>query len=279
MFMNLENAAVHYEERGTGIPLIFIHGYHIDHKCFFLPVEKFLGNSAVFRRIYPDLPGMGRTRLKEPVSSTDEISDILIDFIDRIASGGPFAVATYSYGGYLARALLRERREKLLGFFHLCPVIIPDRKKRMLPEFHVFQRDEEFFDSLSDEKQEFFTESVVFQNRETYERLEKEIWEPLQLADRKMLKNLQRSAYGFARPVDHLKDVFEGPVQFLAGKQDSVVGYEDILSIFGDYPAGELSVIDRAGHNLMIDQPGKFEGYFKRWLGKVADYSSSMAMA
>ena len=53
--------AVHYVEHGAGRPVLVLHGAGVDHReaeaCF----EPVFGGVAGFRRIYPDLPGMGRT--------------------------------------------------------------------------------------------------------------------------------------------------------------------------------------------------------------------------
>jgi len=96
--------------------------------------------------------------------------------------------------------------------------------------------------------------------------------EPFELADREMLKNLQREAYAFEEPIDNLGLYYNGPVQFLAGRQDSVVGYEDISSIFEDYPNGEMTILNGAGHNLQIEREKAFTRIFRNWLKRVLIY-------
>jgi pimeloyl-ACP methyl ester carboxylesterase len=53
--------AVHYAEQGAGRPVLLLHGAGVDHRepeaCF----EPVFRGVAGYRRIYPDLPGMGRT--------------------------------------------------------------------------------------------------------------------------------------------------------------------------------------------------------------------------
>ena len=274
MKMTLENADIYYEQYGGGIPLIFLHGYHIDNRCFSIPVESILSGDKQFCRIYPDLPGMGKTILKERVDSTDELFKIMLQFIDKITNGEDFAVAGYSYGGYLTRALLKARPGKVKGIFLLCPVIIPDHAARLLPEFRVITEDREFLNSLPKDDREFFTTSAVVQTERVYNRIKKEIMEPFKLADRDMMKNLQHDAYGFEKPIDNLDIFFNGSVQFLAGKQDSVVGYEDIAAIFEDYPNSEMTVLNGAGHNLQIEREKAFTRIFHNWLKRVLLYCS-----
>lgn len=90
-----------------------------------------------------------------------------------------------------------------------------------------------------------------------------------------MLKNLQRHAYAFEDPIDNLDLFFEGPVPFLIGRQDSVVGYEDITSVFEDYPNGEMTVLNGAGHNLIIEREKAFNRIFHNGMKRVMVYTSS----
>jgi pimeloyl-ACP methyl ester carboxylesterase len=52
--------AVHFVEHGAGRPVLVLHGAGVDHRepeaCF----EPVFDGVAGFRRLYPDLPGMGR---------------------------------------------------------------------------------------------------------------------------------------------------------------------------------------------------------------------------
>lgn len=269
MKLELDGAVIYYESYGEGMPLLFLHGYHIDHKCLSIPIEERMGGIEGFKRIYPDLPGMGLTELQRPVDSTEELFSLLLAFIDIMTEGQPFAIAGYSYGGYLARGVVKARKNLVRGIFLLCPVIIPDRKSRILPDFRILKRDMDFIESLSLDDSDVFCESCVIQTEEVYKRFKKEIIEPFLLADRRMMKNLQRQAYAFEKPVDNLNLNFPGPVLFLAGHQDAVVGYEDIYSIFNDYPNAELSVLNSAGHNLQIEREDEFSRQLKSWSEKV----------
>ncbi len=53
--------AVNHVEHGAGRPVLVLHGAGVDHReaeaCF----EPAFRGVAGYRRIYPDLPGMGRT--------------------------------------------------------------------------------------------------------------------------------------------------------------------------------------------------------------------------
>lgn len=65
-------------EHGAGRPVVVLHGAGVDHReseaCF----ESAL-RAAGRRRIYPDLPGMGRSTVPETISSADDVVTALLD--------------------------------------------------------------------------------------------------------------------------------------------------------------------------------------------------------
>src|SRR4051794_470437 len=80
---------VHYVARGTGRPVLVLHGAGVDHReaeaCF----EPVLDGVAGLRRIYPDLPGMGRTIAPGTLCSADDVLDTLLEFADQAIGGAP----------------------------------------------------------------------------------------------------------------------------------------------------------------------------------------------
>src|SRR2546423_12492973 len=78
---------VHHVEHGTGRPVLVLHGAGVDHRearaCF----EPVFHGVAGLRRIYPDLPGMGRTLAPETLRSGDDILDTLLTFADEVTGG------------------------------------------------------------------------------------------------------------------------------------------------------------------------------------------------
>ena len=64
---------VHYAEHGTGTPVLALHGGGVDHREIMGALEPLFAGRPGYRRIYPDLPGMGRTPAPETVDSTDAV--------------------------------------------------------------------------------------------------------------------------------------------------------------------------------------------------------------
>jgi alpha-beta hydrolase superfamily lysophospholipase len=61
------------------------------------------------------------------------------------------------------------------------------------------------------------------------------------------------------------------PTAIMAGRQDASTGYRDTWSLLEHYPRASFTVLDRAGHNLQIEQPGLFAAITADWLDRVEE--------
>lgn len=60
------------------------------------------------------------------------------------------------------------------------------------------------------------------------------------------------------------------PTLFLMGRQDSCVGYKDTWNILDNYPRATFAVLDKAGHNLQIEQAELMNSLVIEWLDRVS---------
>jgi pimeloyl-ACP methyl ester carboxylesterase len=102
----VDGVTVHYAEHGHGVPLVALHGAGVDHCEIEAAIETAVP-AVGYRRIYPDLPGMGRTTAEGLTSNADVVT-LLGDFLDQVDSG-PVLLLGHSYGAYLARGLAARR--------------------------------------------------------------------------------------------------------------------------------------------------------------------------
>lgn len=276
MYYLYEDIRINYEVIGNGVPILILHGLGCDMELMKACMEPVFAKCSEYRRIYIDLPGMGKSEGNLSYASSDRILDILEDFAEHTIEGD-FLVVGESYGGYLARGILLKFFERVKGMMLLCPVVEPDKEKRKLPEKKVRFEEASFLETLSQENRENFCEYAVIANRETYRRYTEEIMVGVQRADRRFVAKLEES-YCFSFDVDEKirKLRFEKPVLFLSGRQDYCVGYEDLLRIFGDYPRASFSILDMAGHNLQIEQPRLFGELMREWIFRSMSYVSHM---
>lgn len=103
----------------------------------------------------------------------------------------------------------------------------------------------------------------------TWLRYIQEILSGCRIGDEQFLKKVN-DKYGFSFEID--QSDFIKPSFFLLGRQDSSVGYQDALKIINKYPRGTFAELDKAGHNLQIEQPQLFNSLVHEWLDRIEEY-------
>lgn len=99
-----------YDESGSGIPLLFIHGWPHNRKLW---SGQLSGLPTQARCIAPDLRGFGESSVMEPYS-IDQYADDLVALLDVMGIDRVVACGL-SMGGYVAFSMLRQHRERLRG--------------------------------------------------------------------------------------------------------------------------------------------------------------------
>jgi len=82
---------VHQVSSGDGVPVLALHGWTPDHRLMTGCLEPIFAELPGYRRIYPDLPGMGQSPAGD-IDSSDGILAAVNAFIDEQIGDEPFAV-------------------------------------------------------------------------------------------------------------------------------------------------------------------------------------------
>lgn len=258
---------INYEISGTGINILMIHGFAVDHQLMKGCMENLLPKD-VYRSIYIDLPGMGKSNTPESINSSDDILNVLIEFINDILSNEKIIIIGESYGGYIARGIHSILKDQIIGLGLICPAIYADRNKRTLPEHEIIIQDIEFLKKLTDDQKENFSLYNVILTQDVFNRYQQEIMTGINISNKKFLSKIE-SKYAFSNDIDKHDKIINIPTVIITGKQDSIVGYQDAYSIVKNYKRATYFVLDGAGHNLQIEQPEIFDVIMNNWLKKI----------
>ena len=142
MELRINDVRMHYVEHGDGVPLVALHGAGVDHREIEAAIEAVVP-AAGYRRIYPDLPGMGHSTTGG-LTCNDDVVRLLGDFIDHLGAG-PVLLLGHSYGAYLARGVAARRPGLVLGLALVCPV---SGRSRNVPGHDVVRQDADAYDEL-----------------------------------------------------------------------------------------------------------------------------------
>jgi len=269
-FCHIRKANIYYEMIGEGMPIVMLHGYSPDHRLMKGCMEPIFIEREGWKRIYIDLPGMGETTDYEVINNSDEMLEAVKEVIHSLIPNEPYLLVGESYGGYLVRGIMRDNEEEILGAAFICPLIIPEKQKRTVPEQRIILSDKEFISTLTKQELEDYSSHLVVLDEHHCNRYMNEVVAGQEKADVNFLEKVLQN-YSFSFPVDETS--FEKPCLFLLGKQDSMVGYKDAFDIIEKFPRASFTILDKAGHNLQIEQANLFNSLIDEWLDRVVEFT------
>lgn len=253
---------------GQGIPMIILHGYEIDQVAMIASLEPLMGNRSI-ERIYMDLPGMGMSQHYESIKNADDMIGELISLVSHLVGDQAFIIAGLSYGGYLARGIVRHFRQQIKGILLIVPVVDPDFKNRRLPAHEVLYEETAFIKKLSPEVLQEARELSVVITEKGMARKAKEIFPAIERGDQIFLERYQKEGYKASYDVDEFNHTIMSPVCVIAGKQDSVVGFMDQYDLSLQYKYSHFAALNEAGHDLNYEQEAVFNQLVISWLDQV----------
>jgi pimeloyl-ACP methyl ester carboxylesterase len=235
-----------YADKGTGTPLVLIHGFCEDNTIWDSFV-KFLPNDV--RIIRPDLPGFGKSELPDGEISIDTYADALYEILKK-EDINKCLIVGHSMGGYTVLAFAAKYPEMLTG----------------MALFHSFA----FADD--DNKKQDRLRAIDFVNKNGVEIYIDELYPKLFAPDfysknKEFILQLKKHAYRFSsggitaainamreRPdrTGVLKNS-QVPVLFIVGKQDNAILFEKSHMHFALPNVSQIVILDDVAHMGMFE--------------------------
>jgi pimeloyl-ACP methyl ester carboxylesterase len=276
VWCDIDGLRIWYEAHGRGMPVIFLHGWTMDHRDETPVYEPIFAKRRGYRRFYPDLPGMGKSPAHSRIKNQDDYLQVALRFIDGMSKGGQFLLAGTSAGAYLARGVVQRMADRIDGLLLRVPLMVAADKKRDVAKFAPLLRDERFMGELSQADRETYAQLLV----QTPQYLkaarlkqETQVGPAVKAADAAHLEPIRRDAsrYGFSFDADKLAKPFAAPTLIVTGRQDTTVGYRDAWRIVENFPRATFAVLDRADHGLPIDHDELYRALVNDWLNRVEE--------
>lgn len=269
-----DKATIDYEEHGEGKPILLLHGWTMDRRVEIFDHEKIFATRPGWRRIYPDLPGMGRSVAKDRLASQDDVLDALLAFIDQALPDGRFALAGTSLGAYLARAVAARRRSRIAGLLLRVPCIFAEDARRTLPPFQALVANDAFMASLDADDRANLGDLLIQTPAYTQALKHKRdaVVQPAIQATAPIANEIRADPkrYGFSFDLIEAEKTFDEPTLIIAGRRDTTVGYRDAWSILDSYPRATFVVLDRADHGWPMETPNLLAALIDDWLARIA---------
>jgi len=254
-------------EVGEGRPVLFLHGFPLDHRGLLRSVGPVFERRRGYRRFHVDLPGFGSSPAAQDIGSTDDVIEFILGLIDEWIADQRFLLVGESWGGHLVRAVIRERPEQVIGMALIVPMTVPDHAARRTPPQATLVEEPGLLASLDPADAVDFMELAVIADRPAWDYYDAAVLAPFAAADPETTARIE-AHYGSSRGVDDAPP-FDGPSLIVVGRQDSAVGYTDALALVERFPRSTFAILDAAGHNLSGERRGLLAALMDDWLDRV----------
>jgi len=264
----VEGISVDIDQRGSGLPMLVIHGWSADHRYMMADLEPNFDESSSWQRIYFDLPGHGTTIAPDWLNNQTQMFEILTKIIEQVIGDQKFCVIGNSYGGYLSLGLVRKMPHRLLGAALLVPDLPDDLNNRQTTDALTIVEDMSLFGNLQDDEQ-WIPNGVVEHSQYALDQIREFDMPGYRASDDDLLERLNKN-YLLPVEVRHAGAPFSQPSLIALGHQDATVGYERQLQLLPEFPRATLAVVDMAGHYLgRIERPKVFNSLVRDWIQRV----------
>src|SRR5258708_19993890 len=102
MICNVGDLAIYYETYGSGRPMVMLPGRPSDHRVMARFMEPVFTQREGWLRIYPDLPGTGRTPSADRLATHDAMLEAGVGVFHKVRPRQRFVLARVSHCGHLA---------------------------------------------------------------------------------------------------------------------------------------------------------------------------------
>jgi len=264
MICNLGDLAIYYETYGSGRPVVMLPGRPSDHRVMARFMEPLFTQRQGWLRIYPDLPGTGRTPSVDRLATHDAMLEAVLAFIDKIIPGQRFVLVGLSYGGLLARGVVYHRAASIDGVMLCAPQVKADPAQAQLPPRTIIVEDPTIAAELGS-----ISNLMVVQSPRVAEAV-RELLAEVRIADHPFNDRLEEAG-PFSFDVDTLPTPFGAPTLIVTARKDNLCGYRDAWDLLDNYPRATFAVLDRAGHFVNIEQDALCQALMGEWLDRVEE--------
>jgi pimeloyl-ACP methyl ester carboxylesterase len=199
---------------------------------------------------------MGLTAAPASIRGADDVVEVLVRFVDEVAGTGAVLVAGHSAGAHYARGIAARLGGRIAGLALVCPLLSSAGET---PEHRAVVPSDELGD-------EAFRAYFVVQTPEMLDRYLRYVAPAVTLADQGAIRRI-----GQRWELSSSEDLaYDGPTLVIAGRQDSVVGYDAAMGLVERLSQATLAVVDGAGHALPHEQPELLAVLLTDWLNRAA---------
>jgi pimeloyl-ACP methyl ester carboxylesterase len=254
----VNDLSLHYEQSGTGTPVLLIHGHPFD--CTMWRPQLAAGLPG--HLIAPDLRNFGKTTSPNGPTSWSTYAEDLLNFADTLGIQR-FAAAGLSMGGQIVLELAALAPDRILGLA-LCdtsaPLDTPEKRAGRLALAERLERE-----GMEPYANEVLAKMVCDHTIHTKPEITRELVDMMKRAPVRGAADALRARTQRRDYVPLLPNI-KVPTLIIVGEFDAFTPIPDAELMHNAIPNSELVVIQNAGHLTNLEQPRAFDQALGGWV-------------
>lgn len=265
MHINVNGLDLAYDDRGEGLPVLFIHGYPLNRRMWAPQVE---GLAGAARALALDLRGHGESQVVPGPYWMDLLADDCAAFLDALEINRPVVVCGLSMGGYVAMAFYRQHAPRVAGL-----ILAATRSGADTPEGRE-NRDKAI--ALAREKgPQAIAASMLpkMMAPQTYQEKSDLVASVRQMMAGLPVEAIEGDLVGMRERPDSAQTLAEVavPVLILHGADDQIIPAKAARQEQESLHTAQIEIIPGAGHLLNLEQPERFNDAVRRFVQGIKD--------
>ncbi|HXT58560.1 MAG TPA: alpha/beta fold hydrolase [Pirellulales bacterium] len=249
-------------DEGAGEPLLFVHGFPLDHTMWQAQLPAFAPRRRV---IAPDLRGFGASESRGETVTMEDFADDLAALLDAMQVQEPVVLCGLSMGGYIAFPFARKHTARLRSLVLCDTRAAADSPEAAANRWKVAEQ-------VLAEGAEVVAQAMLpklFGKRTVAEQPE------TVAAMRRVMAATKPAAIaaaqrGMAARSDStaLLPEIRVPTLVVVGAEDAIAPVEEMRSMAAAIPGAEFVVVPGAGHMAPLENPAAFNAALREFLAR-----------
>jgi 3-oxoadipate enol-lactonase len=258
----IDGTTLSFVDRGGGRPILFVHGFPLDHSMWKGQIE---GLSADYRVIAPDLRGFGQSDISEGIVEMSQFADDLAALLDYLRISET-ALCGLSMGGYIAFEFWRKYAKRLRALI-LCDT----RAANDAPEAAANRKI--LAEKVLREGSHVVGETMIPRlfSPDTLQNRPHLADDSRRIINRTDPRGIAAAALGMARRADFTAELpnIRCPALLTVGQDDVITPAAEMQGIAKAIPNARFKIIPRAGHMAPLEQTAAVNGAIECFLRQI----------
>jgi len=263
MNIQIRGINIALEDRGAGLPLLFIHGYPLNRHIWDPQIEV-LADAA--RVIAHDLRGHGDSSASTGPHSMELLADDCQALLEALGVTAPVVLCGLSMGGYVTFAFFRKYPEKVAGL-----ILAATRAGEDSPEGKANR------DKAAEMARQggagAIAESMLpkMLSPKSYVERPELVQRVSEIMQSTSLNGILGDLVGMKSRPDSTPTLrqIDRPTMILHGSDDQLIPLSEAKVMQKAIPLARLQIIPDAGHLLNMEQPQLFNAVVREFLGEI----------